>query len=104
LLLQVKAKCQYQRDLLSKNGKDKLIISVILMVIFKNYLSVAIYNSLVTNKTVTSYSSAYQSPYDSLGECLVVFNHTIIFGWMLGLCTLLFITKQVFILVQNVNS
>jgi len=100
----MKAKCQLYRDLLPKNGKDMLIISVILIVIFKNYLSVAIYNSLVTNKTVTSYSSAYQSHYDSLSECLLVFGHTIIFGWMMGLCTLLFITKQVFTLVQNVNS
>jgi len=42
------------------------------MVIFKNYLLVAIYNSLVTNKTVSSYSSTHQLPYDSLGECPVV--------------------------------
>jgi len=38
-----------------------------------------------TNKTATSYSSAYQSPYDSLDKCPVVFDH-IIFGWMSGLC------------------
>jgi len=44
---------QFQRNLLPTNGKDMLIISVILMVIFKNYISVAMYNSLVTNKTLT---------------------------------------------------
>jgi len=93
----MKAYCQFQRDLLPKNGKDLQIISVILMVIFKNYISVSIYNSLVTNKNVTSYSSAYQSPYNSLGEFPVVVDHTIIFGWMLSLGTLFFITKQVFL-------
>jgi len=78
----MKTYCRFQRDLLPKNGKDMLVISVILIVIIKNYLSVAIYKSLVTNKTVTSYSSAYQAPYDSLGECPVVVDQSIIFGWM----------------------
>jgi len=49
----MKAKCQFQRDLLLKNGKDMLIISIILIVIFLNFLSVTICNSLVINKTVT---------------------------------------------------
>jgi len=53
----MKAYYQFQRDLLPKNGKDMLIISVRLVVIFNsylsiailnNYLSVAIYYSLVT--------------------------------------------------------
>jgi len=36
------------KRLICKNGKNMLIISVRLVVIFNNYLSVAIYNSLVT--------------------------------------------------------
>jgi len=53
----MEAYCQFQKDLLPKNGKDMLISSVRLVVIFNNYLSVAIfsnyilvaiYNSLVT--------------------------------------------------------
>jgi len=45
MVIQIKAKYQFQRNLLPKNGKDMLIISVILIVIFKNYLSVTIYNN-----------------------------------------------------------
>jgi len=44
----MEAYCQFQRDLLRKNDKNMLIISVRLVVIFNNYLSVIIYNSLVT--------------------------------------------------------
>jgi len=42
----MKAYCKFQRVLLPipKNGKDMPIISVILMIILKNYRLVAIYN------------------------------------------------------------
>jgi len=68
-----------------------------LMVIFKNYPSVAIYNSLVTIWLwLVIHQLISQSPCDSLGECPVVVDHTIIFGWMLGLCNTIIYYKASF--------
>jgi len=101
----MKAYCQFQRVLLAllpNNGKDMLKISVRSVVIINNYLSAAIYNSLVTKKTdklFITLSVAFMTHWVNV-HCSLT---TLLFlgGW---LCTLLFITKQVFTLVPEMHS